>query len=293
MESASIVFCTTLLLWLSSTCQAQHTFQTCAEDPDTCSYFFDAIRDRFFVRSILQTLRKAFFPTRGPSPILFDVFMRVRVEQVPNISCTSSEYPFANHPITADVCNAGTVAIGSNSYACVSRQWNWQHQWSRSIINFVIEREDLEFLPDTNFISFASAFFNNFDTSVFSNFDTTVFSINRESATIENSTNSSVATTEGEATLRFFLTIPFLPCTPSEELMRTAWEDILPWVGLLYHRFSQVDLAMFNTHFRVWLLDCITTQYYVRPLKLRNDETAKRICARLISVLLPRYLLVR
>ena len=221
MESASIVFCTTLLLWLSSTCQAQHTFQTCAEDPATCSYFSGAIRDQFFERSILQTLRKAFFPTRGSSPILFDVFMRVRVEQVPNISCTSSEYPFANRPITtnismADVCNSGT---------CVSQQWNWQHQWSRSIINFVIEREDLEFLPDTNFISFASAFFNNFDTSV--------FSINRASATIENSTNSTVATTQGEGTLRFFLTIPFLPCTPSEELMRTAWEDILPWVGLL------------------------------------------------------------
>ena len=228
MESTSIVFCTTLLLWLSSTCQAQHTFQTCAEDPDTCSYFFDAIRDRFFERSILHTLRKAFFPTRGSSPILFDVFMRVRVEQVPNISCTSSEYPFANRPITTnismtDVCNT-----------CVSQQWNWQHQWSRSIINFVIEREDLEFLQDTNCISFASGFFNNFDaTTVFSNFDTTVFSINRESATIENSTNSSVATTEGEGILRFLLTIPFLPCTPSEELMRRAWEDILPWVGLL------------------------------------------------------------
>ena len=240
MESASIVFCITLL-WLSSTCQAQQTFQTCAEDPDTCSYFFDAIRDRFFERSILHTLRKAFFPTRGSSPILFDVFMTVRVEQVPNISCTSSDYPFANHSITTnirveDVCNTGrgTVVTGSDSYACVLRQWNWQHQWSRSIINFVIEREDLEFLPDTNFISFASAFFNNFDTTtVFSNFDTTVFSINRESATNENSTNSSVASIRGEATLRFFLTIPFLPCTPSEELMRTAWEDILPWVGLL------------------------------------------------------------
>ena len=70
-------------------------------------------------------------------------------------------------------------------------------------------------------------------TTVFSNFDTTVFSINGESATIENSTNSSVASIWGEGTLRFFLTIPFLPCTPSEELMRRAWEDILPWVGLL------------------------------------------------------------
>ena len=227
MESTNIVFLITLL-WLSSTCQAQHTFQTCAEDPDTCSYFFDAIRERFFERSILYTLRKAFFPTRGSSPILFDVFMRVRVEQAPNISCTSSDYPFANQPITtnismADVCNT-----------CVSQQWNWQHQWSRSIINFVIEREDLEFLQDTNCISFASAFFNNFDaTTVFSNFDTTVFSINRESATIENSTNSSVASIWGEGTLRFFLKIPFLPCTPSEGLMRRAWEDILPWVGLL------------------------------------------------------------
>ena len=227
MESTGIILCIALL-WLSSTCQAQHTFQTCAEDPDTCSYFFDAIRDRFFERSILHTLRKAFFPTRGMGPTLFDVFMTVRVEQMPSISCTSGDYPFANHPITTnirmeDVCNSGTVGSGSYSYTCVSRQWNWQHQWSRSIINFVIEREDLEFLQDTNFISFASAFFNNFDT--------TVFSI--ESATIVNSTNSSVATIRGEATLRFFLTIPFLPCTPSEELMRTAWEDILPWVSLL------------------------------------------------------------
>ena len=228
MESTSIVFWITLL-WLSSMCQAQHTFQTCAEDPGTCSYFFDAIRDRFFERSILHTLRKAFFPTRGLGPTLVDIFMTVRIEQMPSISCTSSEYSSANQPITTtirveDVCNAGTMASGSDSYTCVSRQWNWQHQWSRSIINFVIEREDLEFLQDTNFISFASAFFNNFDT--------TVFSINRDSAIIENSTNSSVASIRGEATLRFFLTIPFLPCTPSEELMRTAWEDILPWVGL-------------------------------------------------------------
>ena len=229
MESTNIVFIITLL-WLSSTCRAQHTFQTCAEDPDTCSYFFDAIRDRFFERSILHTLRKAFFPTRGSSPILFDIFMTVHVEQMPNIICTSSDYPFANQPITTnirveDVCNSGTVVPGSDSYTCVSQQWNWQHQWSRSIINFVIEKEDLEFLQDTNFISFASAYFNNFDTSI--------FSINRESATIENSTNSSVASIWGEGTLRFFLKIPFLPCTPSEELMRRAWEDILPWVGLL------------------------------------------------------------
>ena len=229
MQSTSVVFCITLL-WLYSTCQAQHTFQTCAEDPDACSYFFDAIRDQFFERSILHTLRKAFFPTRGSSPIRFDVFMRVRIEQMPNISCTSSEYPFANQPITTnirveDVCNAGTVATGSDSYTCVSRQWSWQHQWSRSILNFVIERENLKFLPDTNIVSFASAFFNNFDTSI--------FSINRESDTTGNSTNSSVASMQGEATLHFFLTIPFLPCTPSEELIRTAWEDILPWVGLL------------------------------------------------------------
>ena len=99
MDSTSIILCITLL-WLSSTCQAQHTFQTCAKDPDTCSYFFDAIRDKFFERSILHTLRKVFFPTRGMSPILFDVFMTVRVEQMPSISCTSSEYPFANQPIT-------------------------------------------------------------------------------------------------------------------------------------------------------------------------------------------------
>ena len=117
-----------------------------------------------------------------------------------------------------DVCGDG----GSSSlYTCDPQQWTWEHQWTKTIINFIIEREDLDLLQDTNFIAFAASTFNSFDTSVFSR---------QEGSDLENEQNNSLAST-GRKAITFLLTIDFLPCRPDDEVLLNAWEDILPWVS--------------------------------------------------------------
>ena len=53
-------------------------------------------------------------------------------------------------------------------HECTSHSVGWTHQWSKTIISYIIEREDLELLQDTNFVAFSAATFNSFDTSAFS-----------------------------------------------------------------------------------------------------------------------------
>ena len=44
--------------------------------------------------------------------------------------------------------------------------------------------------------------------------------------------NNSLASA-GIETITMLLTIDFLPCAPDEQVLLTAWEDILPWVCLV------------------------------------------------------------
>ena len=223
----SFVYIITFLLCMSSLCGAQLTLRTCGDtDEDvTCSFFFNKVNAAFEDDTVLYTLRKLFFPTEGGPPSLFDVFMTINVENVPNITCKDPKYEFGSRttsdpPTMRDVCGDDG---SSGLYMCGPRQWTWEHQWTKTIINFIIEREDLDLLQDTNFIAFAAATFNRFDTSVFS----------KEGMTnLDNSdkTNDSLASVR-EETITIFLTIDFLPCAPDDQVLLNAWEDILPWVS--------------------------------------------------------------
>ena len=102
--------------------------------------------------------------------------------------------------------------------------YDWKHQWSKTIVSYIIEREDLELLHNTNFVAFAAAAFNNFDTSVFSD--------DEEGIEDDNSTNSSSVSVAGDSTVEFLLTIDYLPCRPDDGVVLEAWEDILPWVRI-------------------------------------------------------------
>ena len=93
----------------------------------------------------------------------------------------------------------------------------------KSIIGYFVQKEDLNFLQDTNFVAFSAASFNSFDTSVFSRAGGHL----REDE-MDNSTNIAVAERD---VVRFLLTIDSLPCKPDNDVLLAAWEDILPWVS--------------------------------------------------------------
>ena len=214
------------LLCTSSLCGAQLTLRTCGDaDVDvTCSFFFDKVNAAFEDDTVLYTLRKSFFPTEGGPPSLFDVFTTINVENVPNITCKDPKYEFGSKttsdpPTMRDVCGDDG---SSGLYTCGPRQWAWEHQWSKTIINFIIEREDLELLQDTNFIAFAASTFNSFDTSVFSE---------QEGSDLGNMPNNNSLASAGREAITFFLTIDFLPCVPDDQVLLNTWEDILPWVS--------------------------------------------------------------
>lgn len=210
-----------ILLYMSIMSAAQVDLRTCgSRNSDiTCSFFFDKVDTAFRQRDVLYTLRKSFFPTEGARPFVFDIFMTLEIKEVPDIMCNDEFYEFGDTPISnppnvSEVCNNIT-------YACSTLRLEWKHQWSKTIITYIIEREDLELLQDTNFIAYAAATFNSFDTSVFSD--------DGENLPGDTDTNSSLSLA-GRETTRFLLSIDFLPCQPDNGVLLEAWEDILPWV---------------------------------------------------------------
>lgn len=206
----------------------QVDLKTCGdrESTVTCPFFFNKIDAAFRQRNALYTLRKAFFPTEGAPPFLFDVEMSLNVERIPNVDCDDEEYAFRDDLITSPPSESEVCDL---LYECrpLDPRPNWKHQWSKTIVSYIIEREDLELLQDTNFIAYAAAAFNNFDTSVFS----------QESLELDgdNSTNSSGLSRSNMAarSVQFHLIIPFLPCRPDDEVLLRAWEDVLPWVSII------------------------------------------------------------
>ena len=96
----------------------------------------------------------------------------------------------------------------------------------------------MELLQDTNFIAFAASTFNTFDTSVFSE---------QGRIDLDNSDemNNSLASAGAEA-ITIFLTIDFLPCAPDDEVLLSAWEDILPWVCVLQSTLVLSTLCQHN-----------------------------------------------
>ena len=246
----SFVYPITFLICMSSLCGAQLTLRSCgdADEDVTCFFFFSKVNAAFEDDSVLYSLRKSFFPTEGGPPSLFDVFMTINVENVPNITCKDPNYEFGSRttsdpPTMRDVCGDDG---SSGLYTCSPRQWKWEHQWSKTIINFIIEREDLDLLQDTNFIAFAAATFNSFDTSVFSEQGRINLDNNDEM-------NNSLASAGREA-ITIFLTINFLPCAPDDEVLLSAWEDILPWVCGLQSAHSGVVWYVHDQEFISYVL---------------------------------------
>ena len=222
-----------LLLCLCTLCAAQIDLKTCGDEDSvvTCSFFFRKVDEAFRQENVLYTLRKAFFPTEGAPPFLFDVDLTLEIENVPTLSCHDDRYQFGDSsvgdpPKMEDVCKV---------HECTSHSVHWTHQWSKTIISYIIEREDLELLQDTNFVAFSAANFNSFDTSVFSD-DEEEDLENVNTNTSSNSTSSSSDSRDSlsstqDTTVQFQLTIPYLPCRPDDMVLLRAWEDILPWVS--------------------------------------------------------------
>ena len=208
-----------ILLYMSRMSTAQVDLRTCgSENSDiTCSFFFNKVDVAFRQRDVLYTLRKSFFPIEGARPILFDIFMTLEIKSVPDIMCSDENYEFGDMPIS----NPPNMSDVCSKYTCDTMNLEWQHQWSKTIITYIIEREDLELLQDTNFVAYAAATFNSFDTSVFSD--------DGENLPGDANTTSSLSLA-GRDIARFLLTIDFLPCRPDDDVLLEAWEDILPWV---------------------------------------------------------------
>ena len=207
------------LLCVCSLSTAQLDLKTCgSENSDiTCSFFFQKVDKAFRERDVLYTLRKSFFPSQGARPQLFDIFTTININSIPNITCSDDDFMFCDSPIN----NLPSMSEVCSVYTCLPHSLEWEHEWSKTIITYIVEREDLQLLQDTNVVAYSTAIFNNFDTSVFSEVGDHLR---------ENEMNSSLSSIDGRDTIRFLLSIDFLPCRPDDGVLRGAWEDILPWV---------------------------------------------------------------
>ena len=214
-----------LLLCMFSLCRAQLSLRICGDDNAdiTCSFFFSKVDAAFRDETVFHTLWNSFFPARGAASDQFKIFSTIQVEYIPNITCKDLNYLFGERvvsrpPTISEVCS-------SNAYECGTREWKWEHQWSRTIIRYIIEVEDLHFLKATNFVAFTTSKFNTFDTSVFSEPE-------RKNLAMYDTTNNETSTLAsiGRTSINFFLRIDFLPCIPDDEILLDAWENILPWV---------------------------------------------------------------
>ena len=190
---------------------AQRTLATCGlRDEPLCSFFFRRLEDAFTSdENIVYELQKVFFPVGRLSPLRVDVITEIILVNVPDIRCNNLED--ADIPLNAaasPLCSMGEC-ITTEPYE------EFEHRWIRSIISFVIEREELVFLESVNFVAYAASFFNHIDFA-------------RRSIDFLDS-NSSVDLSGGEA--QFSIRIPNLPCIPDKLVLLDAWEDILPWVS--------------------------------------------------------------
>ena len=162
-----------------------------------CSFFFRQLEDAFTGDAdIPYQLQNLFFPVGRLPSLQVDVHTQITFDNVPDIRCTELE---------------GT-ALNQNT---VSPTYLFEHRWIRSIITFVIEREELVFLESVNFVAYTASFFNHIDFS-------------RES--IEFPNNVSLVDLSG-GDVQFNIRIQNLPCIPEESVMLDAWEDVLPWVS--------------------------------------------------------------
>ena len=219
LQGGSWIFLLLLLGSLTTSC-AQRTLATCGlrEEP-LCSFYFRQLEDAFTSdENILYELQKVFFPVGRLSPLRVDVITEIILDNVPDVNCTDEEF------LGGDIDIAFLNSIPLNAadsplcsiYGCITGEpYKFEHRWIRSLISFVIEREELVFLESANFVAYAASFFNHIDFA-------------RQS--IEFPDNDSSVDLSGGA-VQFSIRIRNLPCIPEESVMLDAWEDILPWVS--------------------------------------------------------------
>ena len=221
--------CVTIVFFLCmfSVCRAQVSLSTCGDkDSDvSCSFFPSKIDEAFRDKTVLYTLRNIFFPAKGGTPARFKVFTTIQVKHIPKITCKDPSNLFGNRSVSQlpkmrEVCTR-------NAYECGPQEWKWEHQWSKTIIRYIIESEHLHFLQYTNFVAFITSKFDTMDTSVFSE----PKKKNIYDADTTHNKTSSLASTKRDS-INFVLKINFLPCTPDDSILLNALENILPWVSV-------------------------------------------------------------
>ena len=85
------------------------------------------------------------------------------MENIHNIMCKDPSFEFGSRttdpPTMREVCGDDD---SSGVYMCGPQQWAWERQWNKTIINFIIKREDLNLLQVTNLIAFCSIYLQHF-----------------------------------------------------------------------------------------------------------------------------------
>ena len=156
-----------ILLCACSLGAAQFTLQTCGDENSdiTCPFFFFEKLDKAFRKeNVLYTLKKSVFPSQGSPPALFDVDMTLIISSVPNSACNDSilDFNFEFGEISPET---------SDELIFSPLQLQWEHVWSKAILGFIIERENLMLLQYLNFVAFLTRLLDFIDTSVFSQED--------------------------------------------------------------------------------------------------------------------------
>ena len=184
--------------------------------PSVCSYFFDAVENALVTdNSALYTLQRAFFPNGEQKPSVVDIYVTLVLEQVVDLPCDSELNNLRNEQIDSlsnvdmnDLCNNNT------DFNCSRKELKWHHVWSGGVLTKVIERESLGLISSINSLAFITRLYSESQTNVIVSIERRDFQP-REVAFLK-------------------LIVPSLVCLPNdtESSIRSAWEDILPWVRL-------------------------------------------------------------
>ena len=210
-----------LLLGILTVSSAQLTPANCGlqqqgeQQQQLCSFFFRELEDAFTEdEDVPYELQKVFFPVGQLPSLQVDVRIQITLDNVPNVGCTELE------ELQLDFLNSSSLC---SVFGCISSEpYEFEHRWIRSIVSFVIEREELVFLESVNFVAFAASFFNHIDFS-------------RNSIGLPDGNISLVELSNGNVDFNIHIQDQDLRCIPEESVMLAAWEDILPWVSIQFY----------------------------------------------------------
>ena len=216
---------------------AERTCDVCEQMP--CSFFFCQLENAFTDdKDIVYQLQQVFFPVGMLPPGRVDINIQLTLDNVPKVDCDTFLNENGGRDSPTDISTLCAM------YGCISSEpYRFEHRWIRSIINFVIEREELVFLESVNFVAYATSFFNHIDFS-------------RRNLELPDGNDTS-AVDPSDSEVQFRVRIRNLPCIPEESVMLDAWEDILPWVS--------------NNHSYIYIITHVS--------KLRTFIAEKSLCS--------------